>query len=396
VILKNDDIDLDFIGVLEGSDKSSSVEYCWDYLRHYQELFSQWKNESINIIEIGIGRGISLTLWLNYFTRARIIGVDINQNCKKYERERVVVEIGSQNDEAFLQRLCKTYPPTIIIDDGSHRADHIIYTFERMFPSLLSGGLYIIEDLAFHYWPDCYCLVEGVKAPEYFLKMAESCMANSLRSEDIGKKRYIYDHTDYIRFIKSAAVIRKKEETVCRLRIKDLENEIRQNALSPEQIMHCVEYIVCHGGPLESAEEILSNIPLSHKNPQYFKTLASIQRKQNKYDKSIDTLKEGVGLCENDYDLLWRLGHYQYDYENYKEAADTLQKACALCLKNEGSAEGIYNMLSDVYVRQGMIDDAINALRACVKIVKSEFRSKTYEIRLTELLKGQQVQSPTG
>lgn len=39
------------------------------------------------------------------------------------------------------------HPPTIVIDDVSHQAAHIVYTFERLFPALLEGGVYIAEDL---------------------------------------------------------------------------------------------------------------------------------------------------------------------------------------------------------------------------------------------------------
>jgi len=54
--------DLDIIGVLEGTDKSSSVSSAWDYLRHYQALFAPWRDQPINFIEIGVGRGASLNL----------------------------------------------------------------------------------------------------------------------------------------------------------------------------------------------------------------------------------------------------------------------------------------------------------------------------------------------
>src|SRR5215469_13685137 len=91
-------IDLDMIGVLEGTDKSSAVAGCWDYLRHYQPLFAPWRDEPINVIEIGVAHGSSLSVWKNYFSKANIVGVDINPDCKRYELDRAIVEIGSQID----------------------------------------------------------------------------------------------------------------------------------------------------------------------------------------------------------------------------------------------------------------------------------------------------------
>ncbi|MGC3976971.1 MAG: hypothetical protein QM751_01255 [Paludibacteraceae bacterium] len=36
--------------------------------------------------------------------------------------------------------------PDIIIDDGSHYCEHIIKTFNVLFPYLKNGGIYVIED----------------------------------------------------------------------------------------------------------------------------------------------------------------------------------------------------------------------------------------------------------
>jgi hypothetical protein len=52
--------ELDVIGVMEGTDKSSVVGLACDYLRHYDELFQKWRRDDINIIEIGVLGGASL------------------------------------------------------------------------------------------------------------------------------------------------------------------------------------------------------------------------------------------------------------------------------------------------------------------------------------------------
>jgi hypothetical protein len=143
--------ELDAIGAITGTDKSSSVSWGWDYLRHYEELFSKWRHSQINLIEIGVANGSSLSAWERYFDRATFVGIDVNPDCQRYGQGRVFVRIGSQDDPGFLHRVAAEFPPTIIIDDGSHIAHHMISAFEVLFPTLQPGGVYIFEDLAFHF-----------------------------------------------------------------------------------------------------------------------------------------------------------------------------------------------------------------------------------------------------
>jgi len=46
------------------------------------------------------------------------------------------------------------YRPAIIVADGSYQADHIIISFETLYPALSQGGIYIVEDLGLHTGPD--------------------------------------------------------------------------------------------------------------------------------------------------------------------------------------------------------------------------------------------------
>ena len=128
---------LDSIGILYGTDKSSLVH---GYLPHYEKIVGHLRDEKFNLIEIGVQDGASLRTWQAYFRKARIIGVDIAPSCKSHAGGRIHVEIGSQEDDIFLTRLAEKYPPTVIIDDGSHRPDHQIFTFKCLFPKLAPGG----------------------------------------------------------------------------------------------------------------------------------------------------------------------------------------------------------------------------------------------------------------
>jgi len=105
-----EELSLDLIGIAEGTDKHSLHH---GYLRHYERLFRSFRDEPIELLEIGIAAGASLRTWRRFFSRARIIGVDVNPNCVRYSSDNIVVEIGSQEDPAFCAHLCRTYQPSL-------------------------------------------------------------------------------------------------------------------------------------------------------------------------------------------------------------------------------------------------------------------------------------------
>lgn len=138
---------LDELGILAGTDKGSLGH---DYLRHYERALNHLRDEPITLLEIGVAGGSSLRMWAEYFQRATVVGVDVNGAARKHAGDRRIVEIGSQGDPEFLATLSARYSPNVVVDDGSHQADHIIMTFQHLFPVLRPSGLYIVEDVHFH------------------------------------------------------------------------------------------------------------------------------------------------------------------------------------------------------------------------------------------------------
>jgi hypothetical protein len=70
------------------------------------------------------------------------------------EEDRIRVFRGSQDDRAFLDHALQvTGPLDIVIDDGSHRCDHVLASFDALFPHLREGGIYVVEDTQTSYWP---------------------------------------------------------------------------------------------------------------------------------------------------------------------------------------------------------------------------------------------------
>jgi len=168
---------LNEFGLKYGTDKSSLVH---DYLRKYTKHLPYHRFETIKILEIGILNGESLRTWKDYFYNATIIGIDINEECKKHEEDRIIVEIGSQADKNFLDSVIKKYGPfNIIIDDGSHMCGHVIFSFENLIDSVVSEGCYVVEDSCTSYWKeyDGGYRMEG-SSIEYFKNMVDEINFN--------------------------------------------------------------------------------------------------------------------------------------------------------------------------------------------------------------------------
>ena len=150
--------DLAQLALQFGTDKEGSHFYA----RHYQTHFQALRLKDVNLLEIGIGGyndptqgGHSLRMWKAYFPNGRINGIDLLDK-SLLEEERIRTFAGSQVDQPFLERvIAEIGTPDIIIDDGSHLSEHVIASFQILFPLLAPDGIYVVEDLQTSYWgPD--------------------------------------------------------------------------------------------------------------------------------------------------------------------------------------------------------------------------------------------------
>lgn len=143
---------LNQIATYRGTDKSSEIH---NYCEKYEKYLPFKRDDEINMLEIGVLNGDSLRTWKDYFFKATILGIDINPDCKQHESPRISVEIGSQFDGNFLFTTSNKYGPfDMILDDGSHINEHVIYSFQQLWGSVKSGGVYVVEDVGTAYWED--------------------------------------------------------------------------------------------------------------------------------------------------------------------------------------------------------------------------------------------------
>jgi SAM-dependent methyltransferase len=154
------------------------THYFWVYEKHFAHL----RDKEFKMLEIGVLNGGSLEMWRNYFPKAKIVGIDINPDCRNHEQadKNIFVRIGDQSDEKFLQDLIDEFGEfDLILDDGSHHVDHVNRTFQYLYPKLKDGGIYFIEDTHAAYWPSHG---GSINAPESIHNVAKD-MIDSINAD---------------------------------------------------------------------------------------------------------------------------------------------------------------------------------------------------------------------
>ncbi len=145
------------------------------YFDIYEENFSKFKKKKITILEIGIAKGGSLRMWKNYFSSdSTIVGIDINPDCKKFEKDNIKTYIGNQTDVNFLSSVIKDIDkPDIIIDDGGHTSNQQIISFNYLFGHLNDKGIYLVEDTHASYHSDFQDRQDGFTFMDYAKSLAD-------------------------------------------------------------------------------------------------------------------------------------------------------------------------------------------------------------------------------
>jgi tetratricopeptide (TPR) repeat protein len=132
----------------------------------------------------------------------------------------VHVKTGSQEDPSFLQSVAAEFNPTIIIDDGSHIAHHMIASFEALFPTLAPGGVYVFEDLSFHFedgvgqWQGAQAHqgLSDVSIYDYLAPFVRARLANlNTPPKSWGFSRYAYENIDSVVAFAGGLALIKRE-----------------------------------------------------------------------------------------------------------------------------------------------------------------------------------------
>ena len=135
---------------------SNSEKYSikWsNYFQVYEKILSNYRNKKIKFVEIGVANGGSLFMWRKYFgKKAKIIGIDLNPNAKKLEKNGFKIYIGNQSDKKFWDNFYKKEGKVdLILDDGGHKNLQQISTVHHSLPYVKDGGKIVVEDTGTSY-----------------------------------------------------------------------------------------------------------------------------------------------------------------------------------------------------------------------------------------------------
>lgn len=125
----------------DGGDKGTHHSY----IEVYEKEMSKTKN--ISLLEIGVQFGYSIKMWQEYFDNSWISGIDIDLNKIIFDDLENVFACDA-TDSNKINKIFNNKKFDYIIDDGSHKVEDQIKSFDILFPRLNSGGKYFIEDIA--------------------------------------------------------------------------------------------------------------------------------------------------------------------------------------------------------------------------------------------------------
>lgn len=201
-----------------------SLTVTHDYLRHYDFIFSSFRGKEFSLIEFGCYRGDSLRMWEQYFPKANIYGVDLDEGAKQHEKGRIHIIIGDATSQDTYDKLHEVAGNAfIILDDASHAWSDQRRSFELFWDMLEPEGFYVIEDLecgslgAYPDYPpkvlDAQPLNEYIHDRSKILRWAPDRQPeiNSYHFEHLPKHiQKIEREMDMCIFIPGAVIIRKK------------------------------------------------------------------------------------------------------------------------------------------------------------------------------------------
>ncbi|MDR2442613.1 MAG: class I SAM-dependent methyltransferase [Deltaproteobacteria bacterium] len=217
---------LDAIGIKHGTDKCSSSDAQHDYLRKYEFFLRPLRNKSFTFLELGVYKGASLRTWAEFFPKAEVIGVDIEPAAAELAGKDAKVIIGNLAQNEFLTSL-KDLKPFVVLDDASHWWPDQLRAFFTLYPSLPSGGLYIMEDIHTSFEPLARHFASGFDTPPFtiLVKLAEYMTGNDRPSPIVANQnlvpiarekrfdselRLLADLTDAVIFIERACLMVRK------------------------------------------------------------------------------------------------------------------------------------------------------------------------------------------
>jgi hypothetical protein len=375
-------MELDLIGALAGTDKSSLGNR---YLQSYEILLSDLRDEEFTLCEIGVFNGASLRMWKSYFSKATILGIDVSAKCKVHEEDRIVVEIGSQADAQFLDDIMGRYDPLVVIDDGSHLADHIQFSFETIFPKLRPGGIYIVEDLYMHFGGTAKKHRAEAKTgmADYFSRLAVDKMRNSPdASERTPFSALVCQSAEFITFGGAFVAVRKKSQPFTAAEIEPLVEQYCSNSCDAQHLLAGAGLMLRHCSAPDKArllaERAVEMDPMRH---QAHRVLAECLLALNRPGEAAVCARRGAELAPNEAAGWHRLASCQFEAGDLPAAKGSIGRAIQL----HPLGEHLWMLQSQIEQRSGDMAAALRSAEQAAGLALGTQNSRSYAERASRL-----------
>lgn len=184
------------------------------YFELYHRHFQKFVGKKSTVLEIGVYSGGSLGMWKHYFGKqCQIFGVDIQQDCRVYSDDQIKIAIGDQGDPKFWTSFKAQTPMLdVVIDDGGHKPEQQLTTFQEILPHIRPGGVYLCEDI--HGPQNMFALYL------HQLSLNLNVCSNFQNNPDDPERRSVADASDFqqrihsIHFYPFVAVVEMNQEPV--------------------------------------------------------------------------------------------------------------------------------------------------------------------------------------
>ncbi len=117
----------------------------------YQREFEKIRESAKKVVELGVHEGQSINIWREFFINAEIVGIDCQLNRAEiddYNRVKLLqFTIGDKSDKDLIDFSNDNTDIDLFIDDGSHSMKDQQVVFAKVFKSIKSGGIFVLEDL---------------------------------------------------------------------------------------------------------------------------------------------------------------------------------------------------------------------------------------------------------
>ena len=159
------------------------------YLPTYLKLASEI-GVTGRVCEVGVANGRSLEMWQTLFPQGVVVGVDNDPDCE-WPKGTVKI-VASQTDAALPKLLGQTFD--LIVEDASHRGELSRRTWELLWPLVVPGGYYVMEDWQVAFW--------GPPWDQSMLRTAESFLQELSKPDGV---------VEYIEYRHGRVILKKRQ-----------------------------------------------------------------------------------------------------------------------------------------------------------------------------------------